>query len=105
MRATDEKHQAGGPYLAGGTQQAGEFLDRFGDAIDDRIAEIVDEVLDQRAERVSRPRPLRLAVTVLLAALAASVLLRHSVLAVCAVWLSCAVIYLAALRFSAARRS
>ena len=73
-----------------------EFLARFGDAIDDRIAEIVDELLDER-DAGRRHRPIRYisAASVVLAALAASVLLQHSPIA-WTIWPSAAVISLAA---------
>ncbi len=74
-----------------------EFLDRFGDEIDDRVAEMVDEMLGQRCP----PRPglamrLALAGAVLLLAGLASLLLRHDVIAVATIWPSAAAIYLAA---------
>jgi len=56
-----------------------EFLARFGDAIDDRVAEMLDELLDERNLRRRRPQPpwlLDLSI-VALAVLAAAVLL-HS---------------------------
>ncbi|MGD0246641.1 MAG: hypothetical protein ABSB59_40805 [Streptosporangiaceae bacterium] len=56
-----------------------EFLARFGDAIDDRVAEILDELLDERNLLRRRPHPpwlLDLTI-VALAVLAATVLL-HS---------------------------
>ncbi|PZS26584.1 MAG: hypothetical protein DLM59_18015 [Pseudonocardiales bacterium] len=77
-----------------------DFLTCYGDAIDDRVAELLDE-----AER-ARPRPrLRSAFAVLLLALAASVLLRHSGIAVVAVWVSTAAVYRAAVRITEPRRS
>jgi fatty acid desaturase len=87
-------------------QSADEFLSRFGDVIDDRVVEVLDEVLDERDQRRPRPRfRLALAVLALILAVAASVLLRRSVLAVCTVWPSAAVIYLAAAQLAGARRS
>ncbi len=73
------------------------FLCRFGDMIDDRVAEALDEILGEQNE----PRPrwrLRpgLVALALLLATGATVLLRHSVLAVCTVWLSTAAVCLAA---------
>ena len=69
-----------------------EFLDRFGDAIDDRIAETVDELLEQRhaADRQRVARTLAILVPVL-AATAASVLL-HGSPAVWTIWPATAVI-------------
>jgi hypothetical protein len=74
--------------------RAGHFPDRLGDLIDDRIAELLDE---REAETGPRPRP-GPAVAVLLIALTASVVLRHSVLAGCLIWPSTAVVYLTATR-------
>jgi hypothetical protein len=73
-----------------------EFLGRFGDVIDDRVADIIDEILDERQASPSRwrPRP-DLAALGLVVAVIASVVLRHSVLAVCTVWLCTAVVCLA----------
>jgi hypothetical protein len=72
------------------------FLARFGDTIDDRIAEILDEIL---AERSSARRHRRLsyllgAVSLVLAALTATVVLRHSPI-VWLAWLATAVICIA----------
>ena len=65
------------------TRSEAEFLARFGDAIDDRVAEILGDVLDELlAERIaarSRPRWLKaLAVLSLAAAAAVTMLLRPS---------------------------
>ena len=82
-----------------------EFLVRFGDVIDDRVAEALDEILDERD--ALRPRwRLRpgLAALALLLAVVATVLLRHSGLAVGAVWLSTAAVCLAAARTARAAR-
>src|SRR5437763_9794626 len=72
-----------------------EFLARFGDTIDDRIAEILDELLQERnaAHRHRRLRQAPGAVTVILA-LTASILLRHSAIA-WTIWPAAAIIYLA----------
>jgi len=74
-----------------------EFLDRFGDVIDDRVAEVIDEILQERdALRLrARLRP-GLAALVLLVAAAVSALLQHSALAAGTIWLSAAAICLAA---------
>jgi len=63
-----------------------EFLSRFGDAIDDRIAEILDELLAERSSaRGHRRLPYLLsAVSLILVALTATVVLRHSPI----VWLA-----------------
>lgn len=54
-----------------------EFLARFGDTIDDRIAEILDELLDQRDAARRRRQALRaLGPVIAVLALAASILLR-----------------------------
>ena len=103
MRVNDEIQHPEGMRYSGGMPQPGGLVSQLEDALDDRVAEIVGEVLDQREEQAARPRPVRLAVLVLVVALAATLLLRHSGLAVCVAWLSCAVIYLAAARFSGSR--
>jgi hypothetical protein len=70
-----------------------EFLCRFGDAIDDRVAEILDE----RDALRPRPRPRAgFAAVALLLAVTATIVLRHAAVAVCAVWLSTAAVCLAA---------
>ena len=75
-------------WAPGQAQSAEEFLCRFGDAIDDRVAEILDE----RDALRPRPRPrASFAVIALLPAMTATILLRHEAAAVCAVWLSAAV--------------
>jgi len=76
-------------WAPGQAQSAGEFLYRFGDAIDDRVAEILDE------RDALRPRRASLAVVALLPAMTATILLRHEAAAVCAVWLSAAIACLA----------
>jgi hypothetical protein len=82
-------------------ESADHFLCRFGDVIDDRVAEALDEILgeilgEQDALRPRwRLRPGLVALALLLAA-GTTVLLRHSVLAVCTVWLSTAAVCLAA---------
>jgi hypothetical protein len=87
-------------------QSADEFPARLGDAIDDRVAEVVEEMLGQQA--ALRPgawlRPALAGLALFLAA-AASVMLRHNVVAVCTIWPCTAAIYLAAIRFSEASRS
>jgi hypothetical protein len=84
-----------GPGQGGAEPAAGEVLGRLGDEIDDRVAEVLPEILGEQLGR--RPGPsLVLAAFGLLAALAATVMLRDSVLAVCVVWPSAAVVCLAA---------
>jgi hypothetical protein len=73
-------------------QSAEEFLCRFGDAIDDRVAEILDERDALRPHQ--RPRA-SFALVALLPAVTATILLRHATAAVCAAWLSTAVVCLA----------
>jgi hypothetical protein len=72
-----------------------ELLACLGDAIDDRIAEIVDELLDER-DSGRRHRPIRYvsAASVVIAALAASLLFQHSPI-VWTIWPSAAAISLA----------
>jgi hypothetical protein len=69
---------------------ADEFWARFGDAIDDRVAELLDDLLDER-EAARPPRPGRRALAafgaaITAAAVLASIALRRSEIAVCAVW-------------------
>ena len=97
------------PGPAAGTpaiRSAGEFPVRLGDAIDDRVAEAVEEMLGQQAalRPDARLRP-ALAGLALFLATAASVMLRHNVVAVCTIWPCTAAIYLAAIRFTEAGRS
>ena len=80
-------------WQAGQVPSAEEFLWRFGDAIDDRVAEILDERDTLRPW--SRPSPGFAAIALLLA-VAATLVLRHDAAAVCAVWLSTAAVCLAA---------
>ena len=76
-----------------------DFLDRFGDAIDDRIAETMDELLEQRRTASRNLRLPRILVTVIpvLSALAASVFLRGSPVA-WTIWPAAAVICVAGLQ-------
>ena len=72
-----------------------ELLARLGDAIDDRIAEIAGELLKERnSAHQHRPGRYISAVSLILAALAASALLRHSPIA-WTIWPSAAIISLA----------
>lgn len=80
------------PGLGRAEPLAGEFPDWLGDEIDDRVAEVLPEILSEQ-----RPRPgLALALLGLVAALAATLMLRGSVVAVCVVWPSAAAVCLAA---------
>jgi hypothetical protein len=73
-----------------------EFLDRYGDAIDDRVAEILDELLSERQSARPPQRAALLSVaSLLLAAVAAAVLLRHDARA-WAIWPAIALVCLAA---------
>jgi hypothetical protein len=69
-----DAHKLGVPLLSDE-----EFLSRFGDTIDDRIAEILDELLTERtsARRHRRLPHLLGAVSLILAAVAVSVLAWH----------------------------
>jgi hypothetical protein len=85
-------HSAQVPEIRSGE----EFLSRFGDAIDDRIAETLDELLDERNATHRRRRlPQVLGTVTLILALAASVPLRHSALAAWTIWPAIAAISLA----------
>jgi hypothetical protein len=89
-----------------GIQSGEELLSRFGDAIDDRIAEILDELLDERnATHPHRRPPQILGTLTLILALAASVLLRHSGLAAWTIWPATAAISLAIAWTTTTRRS
>ena len=76
-------------------QLADGFPARVGDLIDDRIAEMLDERDARTRTRTRRLSPV-LAVLGFLIALLASLLLRHSALAVCTIWPSTAAVCLAA---------
>ena len=83
-----------------------EFLSRFGDAIDDRIAEILDELLEeQNATRQHWRLPKVLSTVSLILALAASALLQHSATAAWTIWPATAVICLAAAWATSSGRS
>lgn len=89
-----------------GIQSGEELLSRFGDAIDDRIAEILDELLDERnVPHPHRQRPQVLGTLTLILALTASVLLRHSALAAWTIWPATAAISLAIAWTTRTRRS
>jgi hypothetical protein len=83
-----------------------EFLSHFGDAIDDRIAEILDELLEERnAARPHRRLPQVLGTLGLILALITSVLLRHNALAAWTIWPATATICLVIAWTSSTRRS
>ena len=89
-----------------GIQSGEELLSRFGDAIDDRIAEILDELLDERnATHPHRRLPQILGTLTLTLTLAASVLLRHNTLAAWTIWPATAAISLAIAWTTRTRRS
>jgi hypothetical protein len=77
--------------------------------IDDRVAELLDDLLDEReAARPSRPcRPgvIVFGGTVTVAAVLASLALRHSEIAVCVVWALMGVACLTALLLAGGRAS
>jgi hypothetical protein len=78
------------------TRSGEELLSRCGDAIDDRIAEILDELLDQRnAMQPTRRLSRMLGAVSLILALAGSILLRHNPLAAWTIWPTAATIWLA----------
>ncbi|WP_163568999.1 hypothetical protein [Fodinicola feengrottensis] len=80
-----------------GIEQSAEafFFDLYGDEFDDRVAEVVDELLaDRIADRNTQFRPLSvlpLIALVVIAVAGVSVLLQRTPLAVAAVWLAAAV--------------
>jgi len=72
-----------------------EFLSHFGDAIDDRIAEILDELLEERnATRPHRRRPQVLSAAVVILASIMSILLRHNAHTAWTIWPATAAICL-----------
>jgi hypothetical protein len=75
-----------------------EFLAQFGDVIDDRVAETLDDLLRERAATRRRPRawPRVLGSAAVVLATAASAFVRHSAIAAWAIWPAVAVICLAA---------
>ena len=86
-------------------ESTGGFLARFGDAIDDRVADMLTEMLDERAVTLSPGRQrLALAVFGLLLATVATVMLRAQLIAACTVWPSTAAVYLAATRRTRTRK-
>lgn len=91
--------ESGQPRPGPGPAEPGlgdELLSRFGDAIDDRIAEILDDVLAERdAGRPHRRLPRALGIFSLLLALGVSILLRHNTLAVGTIWPATATVCLA----------
>ena len=84
-----------GPSPAGPGTGDG-LLSGSGDALDDRIAEILDEMLAERdAERPHHRLPRVLAIFSLLLALGVSILLRHNPLAAGTIWPATATVCLA----------
>jgi hypothetical protein len=114
--AANPRHQGSQPPLAPspagpGTQiltvrSEEELLSRFGDAIDDRIAEILDELLEERnAACPHRRLPQVLGTVGLILALITSVLLRHNALAAWTIWPATVTICLVVAWISSPRRS
>jgi hypothetical protein len=85
-------------------ESTGGFLSRFGDAIDDRVADMLTELLDERAVTLPGRQRLALAVFGLLLATVATVMLRAQLIAACTVWPSTAAVYLAATRRTRTRK-
>jgi hypothetical protein len=95
----DRSIRTGGQIAGGQMESTGGFLSCFGDAIDDRVADMLTELLDERAATLPPGRQrLALAALGLLLAMVVTVVLRHQPIAVCTVWPSTAVVYLAATR-------
>jgi hypothetical protein len=81
-------------------------LSQFGDAIDDRIAEILDELLQERnADRPHQRLPKALGAAGLILALITSVHLRHNASAAWTTWPATATICLVIAWTSSTRRS
>jgi hypothetical protein len=91
---------------AGGQiESTGGFLHVYGDAIDDRVADMLTELLDERAVTLPPGRQrLALAAFGLLLAMIATVVLRNQLIAACSVWPSTAAVYLAATRRTRTRK-
>jgi hypothetical protein len=87
-------------------QSSDEFLVGLDDVIDDRVAEVVKEMYGQGdALRPGAWLRLTLAGLALFIAAVTSVVLRHNVIAVCAIWPCTAAVYLAATRFTEGSKS
>ncbi|PZS35069.1 MAG: hypothetical protein DLM58_04645 [Pseudonocardiales bacterium] len=71
-----------------------DFLDRFGDAIDDRAAEAVRDYVGHQCRSTG---PIKTLVVVLAMGLCATIALRHCTWSECVMWASIVVIYLAGL--------
>ena len=68
-----------------------DFFDRYGDALDDRVAEMVEEIVDARiAHRLRTHRGWLRAVALLCVLAAISVGVRHSSAALAGVWIAAA---------------
>lgn len=81
-------------------------MSHFGDAIDDRIAEILEELLQERnADRPHQGLPQVLATTGLILALTTSVLLWHNASAAWTIWPATATICLMIAWTGSTRRS
>ncbi len=88
------------------TRSEKEFLSHFEDAIDDRIAEILEELLEERnAGRPHQRLPQVLGTVGLILALITSVLLRHNASAAWTIWPATATICLVIAWTSSTRRS
>ncbi|UFQ18557.1 MULTISPECIES: hypothetical protein [Streptomyces] len=89
------RHESNAPAEPASREELLRFVDRYGDLIDDRVAEIVDETVDvaiaTRAARRRRLSWLRLCMVVA-ALCGVSVLLRDAPYAVAATWLAGAAI-------------
>ena len=66
------------------------FMREYGDAIDDRVAEIAEDIIDEVVAARCRRRS-RLPYALLAVVAGLTILLRHNPLAVAAIWASAAV--------------
>jgi hypothetical protein len=87
------------------TRSGEEFLSPLDDALDDRIAEILDELLDERDAMHPHRLPQVLGTVTLILALTASALLRHSALVAWTIWPATAAVCLAIAWTTRTRRS
>ncbi|AUG78775.1 hypothetical protein CFP65_4007 [Kitasatospora sp. MMS16-BH015] len=83
---------AGHPCPAGRADDIEQFLVHYEDAIDDRVAEIVDEVLGERLGRYRREVVLPVTVALLASAAVSLALVRWSPWAVPLVWAATSVL-------------
>lgn len=75
------------------TPSSDDFLARYGDVLDDRVAEYVEELLEQRAARHHHHHTTLILLGLLGAVLTATILLRDTPAAVAVVWVAATPMY------------